>query len=56
MFAYGKDMINLIDGENRSIEQLKVGNEIWSITPDRNSFIKDEIHLIMHHKPYKTGY
>ncbi len=53
---YGKDMVNLIDGGQRSIEELKVGDRIWSISPDGNYFIKDEIILMMDNGPNKTGH
>jgi hypothetical protein len=49
-------MVNLIDGGQRSIEHLKVGDQIWSISPDGKSFIKDEIILMMHNEPNKAGY
>jgi hypothetical protein len=53
---FGKDMVNLIDGGQRSIEQLKVGDQIWSISSDGNFIIKDEIILMMHNEPNQIGY
>ncbi|CAF1035788.1 unnamed protein product [Adineta steineri] len=40
---YGKDQVQLVNGEKRSIEYLKVGDRVWSISPDGSSLIEDEI-------------
>jgi len=52
---YGKDKVNLIDGGQRSIEELKVGDRIWSISDDGKSLIKDEIVLMMQNGPNATA-
>jgi len=49
-------MVNLIDGGQRSIEQLKVGDRVWSVSSDGTKLIQDEIILMMHNEPHKTGY
>ena len=53
---YGKDKVNLIDGGQRSIEHLQVGDRVWSISSDGHSFIEDEIILSMHNGPNKPGH
>ncbi|CAF1540671.1 unnamed protein product, partial [Adineta steineri] len=48
---YGKDQVELVHGEKRSIENLVIGDRVWSITPDGNSLIEDEIIMMMHNEP-----
>ncbi|CAF1277279.1 unnamed protein product, partial [Adineta steineri] len=48
---YGKDQVELVHGEKRSIENLIIGDRVWSITPDGNSLIEDEIIMMMHNEP-----
>ncbi|CAF1096044.1 unnamed protein product [Adineta ricciae] len=45
---YGKDKVQLIDGTQRSIEHLHIGDRIWTLTPPAQTPIQDEIILIMH--------
>ena len=52
---FGKDRVNLVDGGQRYIESLKVGDRVWSLSADGNSFIEDEIVLMMHNEPYRAG-
>jgi hypothetical protein len=52
---YGKDQVNLIDGGQRSIQNLKVGDRVWSLSPDGDSLIEDEILLMAQSEPNKTG-
>jgi hypothetical protein len=52
---YGTDQVNLIDGGRRSIEQLKVGDRIWSMTDDTSRLVPDEVILIMHNGSNQTG-
>ncbi len=47
--------MNLVDGGRRSIEQLKVGDRIWSMTDDINHLIPDEIILIMYNGENEPG-
>jgi hypothetical protein len=47
--------VNLVGGGQRSIEHLKVGDRVWSLSPDGHSFIEDEIILLMHNEPYTSG-
>lgn len=49
-------MVNLIDGGQRSIKELKVGDQIWSISSDGKNKISDEIVLMMHNEPNKSGW
>jgi hypothetical protein len=51
----GTDQVNLIDGGRRSIEQLKVGDRIWSMTDDTSHLVPDEIILIMHNGSNQSG-
>ena len=48
-------MVNLVEGGQRAIEELKVGDRIWSLTRDGTSLIKDEILLMADNGPNKTG-
>jgi hypothetical protein len=41
-------MVNLVDGGQRSIKSLKVGDRIWSLSHDGNSLIEDEVVLMMY--------
>ena len=52
---YGKDQVNLIGGGRRTIEQLKVGDRIWSMTDDTTRLVPDEIILMMHNGPNQAG-
>ncbi|CAF1562050.1 unnamed protein product [Adineta ricciae] len=45
---YGKDKVRLINGNERSIESLKIGDRVWTISSDGKSLIEDEIILMMH--------
>jgi len=53
---YGKDRVNLIDGGTRRIEELKVGDRIWSLIHHGNYLIQDEIILMMHNGPNGSGF
>jgi hypothetical protein len=53
---YGKDRVNLIDGGTRRIEELKVGDRIWSLSHHANYLIQDEIILMMHNGPNVSGF
>jgi hypothetical protein len=41
----------LINGGERSIEELKVGDRVQSISSDGKSYIEDEIVMMMHNEP-----
>ena len=47
--------MNLIDGGQRTIEQLKVGDRIWSMTEDTSRLVPDEIILMMHNGLNQAG-
>jgi hypothetical protein len=49
-------MVNLVDGGQRSIEHLKVGDRIWSINDDGTTLFEDEILLMADNGPNKSGY
>jgi hypothetical protein len=53
---YGKDQVQLVNGEKRSIEYLKVGDRVWSISPDGSALIEDEIVMMMQNEPNASGY
>lgn len=48
---YGQDMVNLVEGGQRFIENLQVGDRIWSLSPDGQTLIPDEIIMMMHNGP-----
>jgi hypothetical protein len=48
-------MVNLVEGGQRAIEELKVGDQIWSLTRDGTSLIKDEVLLMADNGPNKTS-
>lgn len=52
---YGKDSAHLITGEKRRIEDLKMGDRVFSIDPSTHELIEDEIVLMMHNEPNQTG-
>ena len=45
----------MVDGGTRLIEDLKVGDRVWSIGEDGKTFIEDEIILMMDNGPNKTS-
>ena len=51
----GTDQVNLIDGGRRSIEELRVGDRIWSMTDDTSRLVSDEVILIMHNGSNQSG-
>lgn len=44
-------MVNLVEGGQRFIENLQVGDRIWSLSPDGQTLIPDEIIMMMHNGP-----
>ncbi|CAF1678589.1 unnamed protein product, partial [Adineta ricciae] len=52
---YGNDRVNLVAGGQRFIKDLKVGDQIWSMTPYEKSLIQDEIVMMMHNGPNQTA-
>ena len=51
----GRDLVNLIDGGQRAIEHLNVGDRIWSLSSDGQTLIPDEIIMMMHNGPNEAG-
>ena len=52
---YGKDLVSLVNGEQRRIEDLQVGDRVWSIDHQKNRLVEDKIVRMMHNEPNKTG-
>lgn len=53
---YGKDFVHLVDGGKRRVEELKLGDRIWSIDPNNpDQLLEDEIMLMAHNEPNRTG-
>lgn len=52
---YGKDMVNLVDGGQRSIENLKVGDRIWTLSHNGATLFEDEVMLMADNGPNRTG-
>ena len=52
---YGQDTVNLVQGGQRSIENLVVGDRIWSLSPDGQTLIPDEIIMMMDNGPNQSG-
>ncbi|CAF1134440.1 unnamed protein product [Adineta steineri] len=48
---YGGDLVNLVEGGQRHIKNLKVGDKIWSINDHNFELVEDEIVLMMHNEP-----
>ena len=47
--------MNLIGGGQRSIENLKVGDRVWSLSANGSTIIEDEILLMMDNEPNRTS-
>ncbi|UJR14333.1 hypothetical protein I4U23_001329 [Adineta vaga] len=45
---YGGDLIHLLDGTYKRIDQLQVGDRLWSLTKDGKRIIEDEMILMMY--------
>ncbi|CAF0895358.1 unnamed protein product [Adineta steineri] len=45
---FGGDFVNLVNGNYRRIDQLQVGDRIWSLANDGQTLIEDEMILMMH--------
>ena len=52
---YGEDRVRLVDGGTRLIQDLQVGDRVWSLTSDGQECIEDEIIMIMHTGRHQTG-
>jgi hypothetical protein len=51
-----KDQVNLVTGGTRRLEELKVGDRIWSLVHHGNHLIQDEIILMMDNGPNVSGF
>ena len=52
---YSKDTVNLVEGGQRAVEDLKVGDRIWSMNRDGTSIFEDEVMLMSDNGPNKTS-
>ena len=52
---YGKDTVNLVDGGQRAIEDLKIGDRIWTLNHRGTALFQDEVIFMMDNGPKKTG-
>lgn len=52
---HGDDRVRLVDGGTRLIQDLEVGDRVWSLTSDGKQWIDDEIVMIMHTGRNETG-
>ena len=52
---YGKNMVNLVGGGQRSIENLRADDRIWSMSHDGNSLFENEVMLMSDNGPNRTG-
>ena len=52
---YGKDRVNLVEGGQRAIENLKVGDRIWSTNHDGTALFEDQVMLMADNGPNKTS-
>ncbi|CAF4218339.1 unnamed protein product, partial [Adineta steineri] len=48
---YGEDLVSLVEGGQRRIKYLKVGDRVWSINNHNYELVQDEIILMMHNGP-----
>ncbi|CAF4548875.1 unnamed protein product [Rotaria socialis] len=48
---FGEDYVNLVDGGQRAIKNLLVGDRIWTLSSDGRHLIDDEIILMLHAEP-----
>lgn len=48
-------MVNLVDGGQRSIENLKVEDRIWSLNFDGTTLIKDEVIMMADNGPNRES-
>ena len=51
----GKDKVNLVDGGQRAIEDLKIGDRIWTLNHHGTALFQDEVIFMMDNGPNKTG-
>jgi len=52
---YGKDTVSLVDGGRRSIENLVVGDRIWSLNHRGTQLIEDEVIIMADNGPNKQS-
>ena len=48
-------MVNLVRGGQRAIEDLKVGDRIWTLNHRGTALFQDQVILMMDNGPNKTG-
>jgi hypothetical protein len=47
--------VQLVDGGQCSIENLKVGDRLWSLNPKSNALVKDEVIMMMYSESDEAG-
>lgn len=53
---YAGDVVQLANGEKRRIDELKIGDQVWSIDPYfPNQMFVDEIILMAHNGPHEKS-
>ena len=52
---YGGDYVNLVDGGQRRVDGLQVGDRIWSLSNDGKHLVEDEIVLMLHAERNSSG-
>ncbi len=45
---FGRDLVNLVDGRYRRIDDLQVGDRICSLVKDGKTLVEDKMILMMH--------
>ena len=48
-------MVNLVRGGQRAIEDLRVGDRIWTLNHRGTALFQDQVILMMDNGPNKTG-
>jgi len=51
---YGEDEVRLINGDIKTISELRSGMKVYSMN-SRNEIIEDEIIMMLHRDPNETG-
>jgi len=52
---FGGDLVNLINRGYRRIDDLQVGDRIWSLAQDGKTLVEDEMILMMHAESNSTS-
>lgn len=52
---YGGDYVTMTDGQQKRIDHLQIGDQIWSLSQNGHHLIQDEIILMMHTSQNQSG-